>query len=386
MSRCFLFYDDLYLNDKQFYLTSLMLKNLKALLFGVLVALLLCEIILRFYNPFATFTKQGKLILPANQKTVFENKWISQLDKKINYSRNSLGFRGAEPTDSIYKLNSIIAIGGSTTECRFLSDSSAWPFLVGEYLKDSIPNLWINNAGIDGHSTFGHLLLLKEYILKLKPKYILLLTGVNDVETEQPVDFDRMNETKINYSSFKGFLKSLLNKTAIGSTFFQFYAIQLAYKKGLLHKEVNFKNLPDTSLTQVYMQQQVLHQQKYLIGFKARLQELISLCKVNNITPILLTQPSVYGDFIDANTGIKMSTKFYTVGTNINNNVLQELVLDEYNKAIRSFDTQTPVIDLSKLMPKNTKYYYDFIHFNKAGAEKVAAIVAPALQQILYRH
>ena len=73
------------------------------------------------------------------------------------------------------------------------------------------------------------------------------------------------------------------------------------------------------------------------------------------IIPILLTQPSVYGDFIDAATGIKMSTKFYSVGTNIKNNLLQELVLDEYNKVIRSFDTQTPVIDLAILMPKNTK-------------------------------
>lgn len=69
-----------------------MFKNFKAVLFGITVALLLCEIILRIYNPFATFTKQGKLILPSNQKTVFENKWITQLDKKINYSRNSLAF------------------------------------------------------------------------------------------------------------------------------------------------------------------------------------------------------------------------------------------------------------------------------------------------------
>lgn len=205
-----------------------MRKNLKALLFGCVVALLLCEIVLRIYNPFATYTRHGKLVLPANQKTVFENKWISQLDKKINYSRNSLGFRGTEPVDSIHKLNSIITIGGSTTECRFLSDSTTWPFLLGEHLKDSIPNLWLNNAGIDGHSTFGHLLLLKEYVLKLKPKYVLFLTGVNDVETEQPVSFDLMNENKINFTSAKGFTKSLLNKTAIGSTIFQFYAIQIA--------------------------------------------------------------------------------------------------------------------------------------------------------------
>ncbi len=361
-----------------------MIKNLKALLFGLFVALVLCEIILRIYNPFTTFTKQGKLILPANQKTVFENKWISQLDKKINYSRNLLGFRGTEPIDSIHKLYSIITIGGSTTECRFLSDSTTWPFLLGEHLKDSIPNLWLNNAGIDGHSTFGHLLLLKEYVLKLKPKYVLFLTGVNDVETEQPVSFDLMNENKINFTSAKGFTKSLLNKTAIGSTVFQFYAIQLAYKKGLIHKEIDFKTLPDTTLSQVRIQQQILHQQKYLTGYKTRLQEIISLCKANNSTPILLTQPSLYGSFTDSATGMKMDTKYFPLDENITNNILQEQILEEYNKIVRSFSNQTAVIDLSVLMPKNSVYYYDFIHFNKTGAAKVADLLATQLKVVIH--
>lgn len=130
-----------------------MLKNLKALLFGVILALIICEIVLRIYNPFSNFIKHGKLILPANQNVVFENKWIPQLDKQIHYSRNSLGFRGPEPIDSLQKLNSIICVGGSTTACYFLSDSTTWPFLLGEKLSDSLPGVWVNNAGIDGHST-----------------------------------------------------------------------------------------------------------------------------------------------------------------------------------------------------------------------------------------
>ncbi len=359
-----------------------MRKNLKALLFGCIVALLLCEIVLRIYNPFATYTKQGKLILPANQKAVFENKWINQLDKQIYYSRNSLGFRGPEPTDSISKLNSIITIGGSTTECRFLSDSTTWPFLLGEKLKDSIPNLWINNAGIDGHSTFGHLHLLKEYVLKLKPKYILLLTGVNDVETEKPESFDLMNDNRVHFTSVNQFLKSVINKTEIGSTAFQFYSVRLAYKKGLIHKEVDFKTLSDTTLSASYVQQELEHQKTYLSGYQTRLQEIITLCKTNGVQPILLTQPSLYGAYVDSATGIKMDTKYYPIDGNIKNNLLQEQVLEEYNNVVRSFQNQAAVIDLSKLMPKNTSYYYDFIHYNKKGAIKVAELLSPELKKM----
>ncbi|TWI83510.1 GDSL-like lipase/acylhydrolase family protein [Lacibacter cauensis] len=351
-----------------------MIKNLKALLFGLLVALVLCEIVLRIYNPFTNFTKQGKLVLPANQQTVFDNQWIKQLDTKICYSRNALGFRGPMPTDSIQKLNSIITVGGSTTECRFLSDSTTWPFLLGEKLKDSIPNLWVNNAGIDGHSTFGHLLLMKEYISKLKPKYVLLLTGVNDVETEKPEQFDLMNENKLQYGSVKAFIKSLLNKTEIGATVFQLYNIRSAYKKGLIHKDVDFKQLRDTTYTTAYIQEAIARQKNHLIGYHSRLQEIISICKANQIQPILLTQPSLYGSYTDSTTGIKMDLKFHESNPG-KNNLLQEQVLEEYNNVVRAFSTQVTVIDLAKLMPKNTLYYYDFIHFNKQGAAKVAEIL-----------
>lgn len=351
-----------------------MIKNLKALLFGLLVALVLCEIVLRIYNPFTNFTKQGKLVLPANQQAVFDNQWIKQLDAKISYSRNALGFRGPMPTDSIHKLNSIITVGGSTTECRFLSDSTTWPFLLGEELKDSIPNLWVNNAGIDGHSTFGHLLLMKEYISKLKPKYVVLFTGVNDVETEKPERFDIMNENKLQYSSVKAFLKSLLNKTEIGVTVFQLYNIRSAYKKGLIHKDVDFTTLKDTTYTPVYIQETIARQKNYLTGYQARLQEIISICKANKIQPILLTQPSLYGSFVDSATSVRMDLKFHESNPG-KNNLLQEQVLEEYNNVVRAFSKQATIIDLAKLMPKNTVYYYDFIHFNKAGAAKVAEIL-----------
>ena len=330
-----------------------MIKNLKALLFGLLIALVLCEIVLRIYNPFTNFTKQGKLVLPANQQTVFDNRWIKQLDAKISYSRNALGFRGPMPADSIHNLNSIITIGGSTTECRFLSDSTTWPFLLGEELKDSIPDLWLNNAGIDGHSTFGHLLLLKEYICKLKPKYVVLLTGVNDVETEKPESFDLMNENKLQYVSVKAFFKSILNKTAVGATAFQLYNIRSAYKKGLIHKDVDFKQLKDTVYSFAYVQETIARQKNYLKGYQSRLQEIVNVCKANNINTILLTQPSLYGAYTDSITGIRMDLKFHETNPG-KNNLLQEQVLEEYNNIVRSFSNQATIVDLAKLMPKNT--------------------------------
>ena len=66
----------------------------------------------------------------------------------------------------------IIAVGGSTTECFLIADGQDWPAILGEKLKKSFNLVWINNAGLDGHSTFGHNVLMKDYIVKIKPKVV----------------------------------------------------------------------------------------------------------------------------------------------------------------------------------------------------------------------
>ena len=78
-----------------------------------------------------------------------------------------------------------------------------------------------------------------------------------------------------------------------------------------------------------------------------------------------------------------MDTKYYPIDGNIKNNLLQEQVLEEYNNVVRLFQNQAAVIDLSKLMPKNTAYFYDFIHYNKKGAVKVAELISPELKRII---
>jgi hypothetical protein len=38
-------------------------------------------------------------------------------------------------------------------------------------------------------------------------------------------------------------------------------------------------------------------------------------------------------------------------------------------------DNRCPVIDLARELPKNSKYFYDYVHFTNEGAEVVAEIV-----------
>ena len=64
---------------------------------------------------------------------------------------------------------SLITIGGSTTECFYLSDGKTWTELLGLRLARDFPKVWINNAGLDGATTYRHLILLEDYVVQLKP-------------------------------------------------------------------------------------------------------------------------------------------------------------------------------------------------------------------------
>jgi len=355
------------------------IKKIFSILLGLLVGLIICEIILHFYNPLPFAVSKGRLVLPANQKTVFKNTWIKKLDGNIKYSRNSLGFRGPEPPDSVNKLFSVICIGGSTTECRYISDSLTWPNQLSLKLKDSFPSIWVNNAGVDGHSSFGHLLLLKEYINRLKPKYVTLLIGANDVETDKPQQFDLMNEKKINFLSAKSFFKSVINKTELGSAFFQLYAIRGAYKKGLIHKDVDFLSLKDTVLPEPYIAAIIKKQDVYLAQYRQRIAAIIAICKASNVKPVLITQPSLFGNYTDSATMINMANKIIPAAEPAINAAVMEKVLELYNDVVRSFGNQVKVIDLAALMPKSSDYYYDFLHYTNTGCDKIAAILLKEL-------
>jgi hypothetical protein len=358
---------------------KVIIKKIFSILIGLLLAIIICEIFLHFYNPFPFAISKGKLVLPANQQAVFKNTWIKKLDSIIYYSRNALGFRGPMPADSINKIPSVICIGGSTTECRFISDSLTWPNQLYKHLKDSIPHVWLNNAGVDGHSTFGHLLLLKEYITTLKPHYVTILIGANDVENEAPLQFDLMNEKKINFLSVKSFFKSVVNKTELGSAFFQLYAIKGAYKKGLIHKEVDFAALKDTLLAEPYIADVVKKQHTYLTLYRQRIIDMIAICKSSNTIPILLTQPSLFGDYTDSATKIKMTSKIIPDAQPVTNSVVAHNVLELYNDVVRSFSKEVKVIDLAAKMPKSSSCYYDFIHYNNSGCSKIANILSDEL-------
>lgn len=159
-------------------LSKTLSKTLSVLLLNGVVSLLFLELLLRIYNPIPTRIKADEIILPINQKYVIKNSYISKLDKEIIHTKNSSGMRGPEKPDNFDRYISIIAIGGSTTECFYLSDGKDWSSLLMKKLNSASNKFWLNNAGLDGHSTFGHKILLQNHVSTMKPNLCFIFSWV----------------------------------------------------------------------------------------------------------------------------------------------------------------------------------------------------------------
>lgn len=345
------------------------LKNLGYILFLVIFTLLALEIILHVYNPFASRVKGNKIILPVNQVYKIDGSSNPKLDKQILHTKNSLGFRGAEKPANLDDFLSIITVGGSTTECFYLSDDKTWQFGLEQKLKSDFGNVWINNAGLDGHSTFGHQILLDDFLVQMKPKIILFLVGINDVARDDLNDLDKNNliETSLTWRDW------LARKSELFNIILTYKRAKAANRVGG-NADINYVQTGTLKISDEQINKELANNAAIAARYKQRLLKLVETCRRAGIEPILMTQPSLYGEGIDELTGVDLENARLDDKTN---GKLFWQVLDLYNRQTRDIgaETNSMVIDLAYLMPKNSLYFYDSVHYTNEGASKISEIL-----------
>ncbi len=349
------------------------------LLFGLVLAAGVAEVFLRVVNPLGARLMGDQIVLQRNYRQTITNEKNPRLDPVIVFSRNSLGFRGPEPPADIASRLSIVVLGGSTTECWYLSDGRDWPAAMARRLAQTFPEAWVNNAGMEGHSSFGHRLLLEQWVLRLKPRVALFLVGINDVEREDLKAGDRALQARGETS----WSERLARHSALVATLVNLGRTQRAEKLRLLHGDVRLNRLPPLPLRPEHRKNTLLlHAQRYLPSFRQRVAELVALCRNNGVEPVLVTQPALYGEGIDDVTGVDLAK--ITVDNDpehLLNGSLAWRVLELYNDTLRELgrEQELLVVDLARRLQKSSRYFYDFIHLTNEGAAEVGALVAADL-------
>lgn len=346
---------------------------------GVIVALLIAEVALRIHNPFGFRMRGNSLVLPVNETYIIEDpgiRGLEGLDTRIEHRKNGLGFRGeALPEDFGARLT-VIAVGGSTTESFYISDGKTWPDLLAQGLRPGFPELWLNNAGLDGHSSWGHILLVRDYLVALRPDVVLLLVGVNDLFAEGPNQFDR--------AAAGSLWGRLADYSEVASTVLNLYRARQTAKMtalGTIPKPNDLRQFPRRAIAAAGIDVLMREAEPGLAAYRGRLDEILDMLMEAGTMPVLITQPSLLGPVTDPADEVDLGLIEVNMwGRNLNGQAVWSL-LEAYNDVTRAIAGERGValIDLAAEMPKSRRYFYDFFHFNNEGSARVATILGERL-------
>lgn len=353
------------------------LKRIRDLCLVGVVTVVLMEIVLRIYNPIYVPLRADEIQLPVNRVFKGHNPHNKKVDEYRVNRYNGIGLRGPEYPAQPENYIKIFTVGGSTTACVTLTDGRTWPDVLARNLTGAGgKQIWLNNAGADGHSTFGHKIMLEHHLSKFEPDYVVYLVGINDVGRDDLNDYD-VSMTKQGLS--------LRNKIVAASellaTLQVLYRTWRAYDSGLN----NYTDLDLTKQPRVVKSEAEraailqMHPSKYVPGYRARLEELIAVTRAAGAEPVLVTQPGLMGRGIDPTTGVEISDLDYFEGMPA---ALEWDILELYNDVTRQVAAQHNVtlIDAAREMPKDSNLYFDWIHYSNAGAERMAEIIRAGLQ------
>ena len=354
--------------------------NLGLVLASLVVSVVLIEILLRLFTPFEIRLLDSEIILPYYKRYEITVDGARKLEPYIVHRKNALGFRGPNPPQEFEGHLTIVAIGGITTECFVLGDGKAWPAVFGQRLGRSLDRVWVNNTGLNGHTTFGHIQLLRQHILKLRPDVLVFLVGLNEIPfADNTARFDTRLTTDVRPAAENLFVRlrrAAARQTYLGALLLNIYRSSRAAREGFGDRtELDLTSLAtaNTSMAEI---EAVLseHESARYNGYAERVQKLIDMSRAAGTEPVFLTQPTLHGPGIDPVTGIDLSL---IVGGWAGNGKGNWYLLQAYNTVLKRVGAANDVlvIDLASKQPKSSELYYDLWHFTNAGSLKVAEII-----------
>jgi lysophospholipase L1-like esterase len=274
---------------------------------SIVICIIVAETALAVWQP-PYIRLRGTDVLLTRNKTI-ENSYNFNSEKLRNHitiRKNSLGFRGPEPPVDFANHLTIVAVGGSTTECIFITEGKTWTDVLNTKLQARTPNAWVNNAGIDGHSTHGHRALLEQYIGKIRPNYVLFFVGINDMASDRENLYDRMQITTISPNN-NGVWQVVKNRSMILS-----YIQYIQSKKGsheltaMTNWIVDYRVLGNNTDHQPLSAADIRAHKEKSSAYGSRLRSLVAATRGYAINPILVTQPAVYGFGVDEENGVDL--------------------------------------------------------------------------------
>lgn len=294
---------------------------------------------------------------------------------EIQYSRDKYGLRG---TFSHPGEISILTVGGSTTDQRYIMDGETWQDILQGLLVSSGKKIIVGNAGVDGQSTYGHIKNFDwwfPYVPGLHPKYIIFYVGINDFCKEPGYGYDELTANK----SFRQVLREKSATYHVVRVLRGIYLAEVKQKIG--HSAIDFSALQWVSRplhpAGAYEKMMGLR----LRDYAERLDMLIRKTEQAGAIPVFVTQPfRTYRSNKGTIEGVKSEFSYNSVSVNGLDYAFMMKKLDQVTLAVAK-KHNCLCIDLAQKTDWEDADFYDFFHMTPKGAQKVGSFLFEELKE-----
>ncbi len=284
----------------------------------------------------------------------------------------------------------IVFIGGSTTECMYVTENNRFPYLTGQLIEEKT-NKHINsyNMGGSGNNSMHSLDIILNKIMPMSPDIVVIMHAANDYadlaydHTYWPIGTPRSELITINdyfpkrpKETFIWHFKGLF-KTIYPNIYQKIYLL----KERIIHPQEQKQTKPYDEwegLRQNIKDRDFDFMQK---EYNWVLQMIITACKTHDILPVLMTQSNRFKENPD-------DFVLKSLSPMLNAGITYETFKNEYdtfNDIIRDVakTNEIPLIDLANIVPQKKEYMYDTMHYNDTGSKFVATIISEKLIDII---
>ena len=327
------------------------------------------------------------------------SKWVIKIDPAAyagvsgikKFTVNEVGLRGPSlpQQNGVYKYK-IVAVGGSTTVCAKLDDSEEWPHLLMQALnrQQNHPPVWVANAGVSGHTTVHHLMLLKTLPILAKVDMLILLIGLNDLSVTLAYEGA---PTQADLEAEAERFRELVVRGGEAYTFPLCRRLRLVQLKRsalasirLMFKPLSWQREKVEDFRKLRASSPVVPLPDLRIGlreYRGRVLALAEQCRVLAVRCLFLTQPSIWRrDLSSQEQALVWGGPVGRWGNHKGYASIEDLAsaLSTYNRTLLDVchENRLECYDLASVIPQDVSAFYDDSHYNENGARIVAKHLA----------
>ncbi len=295
--------------------------------------------------------------------------------KEIIYRRDKNGLRGSYGEPAAVE---ILTVGGSTTDQINTTEEETWQEQIVRHFAKEGKQVRVANAGTDGQSTYGHLEAFDQWLSRipgLRPRYVLFYTGVNDfykTEADDP-------------ASYPGWKKSLAKNSVLFNLFEVFHGWYRVYFKCPLigHRSVSFENRKWTN-------KPILPDAMELVGTRVRLygeriEKLAGAARRIGAEPIFVSQR--FAAYRKKGQTVEGLDEVFQYDGHPTNGVDVYHLMSAFNAVQQGTCRKVSgiCIDLAEEIQLDTPDFYDYVHTNTQGTEKLSRYLYGKLSALFAR-